>query len=289
MSTIGTDEFTIIIIDDDLPAVQSEIDEVKRYLNGKGITNVKILTYNSGEDIEGILAASTPDMILVDKSLREEDDGLKVVEKAREHSTLIDILLYSAKGFELKDYQEMTHYTSIQIYDDKTFSDQAKTLIDRNLSKWDDIIFLRGVVISRIIEIELKINEIFANYFKITDERKEHFNDLILENSSQSIQGKKLALRAILGINGLDSMWEGISGKLGNLQEHRNRLAHCKPCKQDGKIVLITMGTPKKYDKSTMVQLFADIKDVDSKLGEISEKLNSAIQQQTSMQNSGSS
>jgi hypothetical protein len=277
MSTIGTDEFTIILIDDDLPAVQSEIDEVKRYLNGKGITNVKILAYNSGDDIEKILSASTPDMVLVDKSLREEDDGLKVVEKARDHSPLIDILLYSAKGFELKDYQEMSHYTSIQIYDDKTFSDRAKTLIDRNFSKWDDIIFLRGIVISRIIEIELKINEIFANYFKITQDRKEHFNDLILENTSQSIQGKKLALRAILGINGLSALWEGISTKLGKLQEHRNRLAHCKPCKQDGKVVLITMGTPMKYDKSTMIQLFADIKEVDSKLNEISQKLNSIV------------
>ena len=42
-------------------------------------------------------------------------------------------------------------------------------MINKNLLKWQDVVFLRGMIISKTIELEIKVNEFLATYFEVPD------------------------------------------------------------------------------------------------------------------------
>jgi len=262
MSMIDKKKFTVVLLDDDLKSMDKEKTEIDNYLKDKGLEPEWIMLPD-GKEIEAILEKN-PDLVLIDKNMDEESDGLAVVQKVRQKSELIDILLYSAKGIQEKDFREASKYTAVELVNDKIIADQTQSLIDRNLAKWEDIVFLRGIVISKIIDLELKINSIFGKYFKITGEKEHHFNDLILENSSNSLEGKKKALKRLLQATNNESLYDGL-GKLGYLQQQRNFLAHCK-VDPDNRNWLISMGEPQKFEKKHMLELFQKIKEISDKI-----------------------
>ncbi len=268
MSMIDKKKFIVVLLDDDLKSMTKEQNEIDDYLKGKEL-EPEWITCTNGNEIDKIVGEN-PDLVLIDKNMEDESDGLAVVEKVRQKSELIDILLYSAKGIEQKDFVEATKYTAVELVNDKIIADQAKSLIDRNLAKWEDIVFLRGIVISKIIDLELKMNTVFGNYFQVSDKKAEHFHNLILENSSNSLEGKKKALKRLLASTNNSALYEGLS-KIGDIQQQRNFLAHCK-VDPNNRNWLISLGEPKKFEKTDMVELFKKINEVSDKIEEISKK-----------------
>ena len=279
MSTMN--EFTVILVDDDMPAMNDQIREITQYLKeDKQIDslNFHTISVENELDLEQIDShlEKHVDLVLTDNSMLSDDDGLRLTKKVRDKSILIDILLYSAKPIKEKDYKDLSHYVQIQTHDNKHITDITKNIIDRNLSKWDDVIFLRGIIISESIEIELKLDQILTEFFEIPEEKRRSFEDLILGNFSVSLEAKKIELGAVLRGMGLEELWKGVSGKIGNLQGNRNKLAHGKVDPQDHRKFILG-NSQEVFNKEKMIAISSDIKDIREKLSKIEKKLTPKI------------
>ena len=274
-------EFTVILVDDDMPAMNDQIREITQYLKeDKQIDslNFHTISVENELDLEQIDShlEKHVDLVLTDNSMLSDDDGLRLTKKVRDKSILIDILLYSAKPIKEKDYKDLSHYVQIQTHDNKHITDITKNIIDRNLSKWDDVIFLRGIIISESIEIELKLDQILTEFFEIPEEKRRSFEDLILGNFSVSLEAKKIELGAVLRGMGLEELWKGVSGKIGNLQGNRNKLAHGKVDPQDHRKFILG-NSQEVFNKEKMIAISSDIKDIREKLSKIEKKLTPKI------------
>lgn len=268
---IDKEYFTVVLVDDDLHSMGTQIDDIEVFLKQLGL-KMNLLQDDSGECIATYLNDYPIDVVFTDMSMEQSDDGLRVIDMIRAESDLIDILLYSGKTYKPDDYKQASHYTAVKLVEDKKIVDPAKTLIERNLSKWNDMIFLRGIVISNVIELEIKLNSILAKFFKIPEENKIVFNDLLLENFSITLEGKKKVLKSILEKLGIYNDFKKILEDIEYLQKRRNYLAHCKPDYEKRNLVY-QMGEPKKFEEDDMKKIFSVLKSVDEKLKQVSEKI----------------
>jgi len=270
-------EFTILLVDDDTQSMVGERDQIIKYLEvEKKIKNVKFYEIQvddeSYKDTVKKHLEEHVDMVLADNSMLNPDDGLNLVISIRNEYALIDILLYSTKEITVKDYRDLSLYTQIQIHPEKTITDITKTLIDRNLAKWNDVVFLRGIVISESLEVELKINEILIKYFEIPDDKKISFENLILGNFSVALEAKKAELKGVLKEAGLEDLWTGISQKIQKLQSDRNKLAHGRVDPEN--VIRFILGSSEEtFDKDKMFTIFSNIEEIQEKLSELEKAL----------------
>ena len=249
---IGADkaEFTIVVIDDEIMSVDSQMNDIQEYLKSTHGMKLKQDLHEETFDIVQKINSSA-DIVIIDKNL-DRDNGIRVAKEIRRKYPLLDILLYTAKGVNPKEFQEISTYSAVEVVCDRKFEDRLRTLIDKNLSKWSDIIFLRGAVISRIVELEVEINDVLLDYF--SSAKRQEFCNLFLENKSISLEAK----RTILSKMHTDDMTPFVgANKLSELQNDRNRLAHCKRSADDPN-TLVSMGDPKKIDAEAVKKIFRE-------------------------------
>ena len=255
--------------------MRSIIKNIENYLATKDFArgDIKIYESSTTKNAYEYLNNHNIDMMLVDKNIEKANSGIDIAKKARKDNVVMDILLYSAQNFELTEFRDISRTTTIHTYPDKTITSKVRDLIDYNLGKWDDIIFLRGLIISEIINLELDFNVIFMKYFNINDsKKKEQFNNFILENSANTLEGKKIALKKIVQDNKISINWKSIATDVSYLQCNRNILAHCKTSPDD-RSILIKMGTNQNFKKKDMMNILTKIKSVKKTLSELSNDL----------------
>ncbi len=278
MNVIDREEITILLVDDNLKTMNPQIDEIEQYLKDKKL-RMNLLQDDSGEQVESLLELYPVDIVFTDKKMEHDDDGLQVIRVIRNKGDLIDILLYSGNSVDIQDYRDVSHYTKVMVVESRlSMVDPAKTLIDRYLNKWEDIIFLRGVIISKIIDLELRINEILSNYFNVPETKMQHFHELVLENSSFPFEGKKQSLVKILKKFGIWSEFKKVDEHITFLQKRRNYLAHCKP-DPENRNWLMSMGDPKKFEPSDLEEIYENIDYVNGYFDKISDALQKASSQ----------
>jgi len=260
--------FTIIWVEDKPRAMKSQVDAIKEYLTEKSFQPNVILDADGTQFNKAITDRITIDIVVTDKNLPAPMDGLTVIKTLKKKRRLTDVLFYSAKGFNPDDVRN-EHYGFVDIVEGKEIIEHLKKLVDKNLKRCEDIVFLRGMVLSIIIDLELKVNEFFANYFKINPMLITHFHNYMLENKYNSLAGKKATLQKILKENKLDEEFKGLANRIMNLGEERNFLAHCKtdPAKKN---VLICMGDEQEFSKKR-------INGIIEKVNKISDELDALI------------
>ena len=194
----------------------------------------------------------TTDIVFVDKNLNGTS-GIDVIDSIRRKYLFLDILIYSRANIESDDHARINNYGLVETdHKKEQIVDRLKTLIDKNLSKWEDIVFLRGSVISKIVEIETDINDALMRMFLPSDEsRREKFRDFFLENSAITLEAKKEILRKIT--KGEDRPFS--VKDLEYLQRYRNRLAHCKRSETNPD-VLVTMGEGLEIGRDEIKEVF---------------------------------
>ena len=99
-----------------------------------------------------------------------------------------------------------------------------KKMINKNLLKWQDVVFLRGMIISKTVELEMRVNEFFATYFEVPQTKRGHF-ELMLEGTTMSLNGKKITLKEITKEGEFKEL-RRIHKDVQYVQEERNILAH---------------------------------------------------------------
>ena len=261
---LDKDEFNILAIDDEPDSIGDQMDEIKNYLKDLKLT-LNVITHekNTGflEKIDHRI-----DIIIIDKNMINKDDGIKIVKEIRKEFKLVDILFYTANKLDKDEFKEIISYSLLEIVDGRKFVDRLKTLIDKYLLKWVDIIYLRGTVISRIIETESEINQFLENYF-LTNHPK--FKDFVLENRHVSLDAKKKIMSKIKDYEKVDFIGLKI---LTQLQEKRNLLAHCKRDPNDPHI-LNHMGSGEKFDKEQIYAIFNMANKFSKELDSLRKKL----------------
>lgn len=264
--------FTIIWVEDKPRAMKSQVDSTGEYLKSKNF-EPNIICDEDGKLFQKAIADKIAiDIVVTDKNLPAPMDGLTVIKTLKQKRRLTDVLFYSARGFNPDDVRK-EHYGFVDIVEGKDIADELKKLIDKNLRRCEDIVFLRGIVISMIIDLELRVNEFFVHFFKIPKEYQEHFHNFILENQYNSLGGKVVTLENILNDQGkgLTKELKEIMQDIRGLANNRNLLAHCKADPKN-KNVLICMGKENKFDKNKINKILEKVNSVSEHIDNLNSK-----------------
>lgn len=196
---------------------------------------------------------------------------------------LIDVLLYDVGRIDETTKYDKSLYTKIWTQDGAEFAQRALSMINMGRSKWNDIIFLRGMVISQVVELESYINEVLAAYFgsNMSDKLGKQFTEFILENPTFLLEGRKKVLQRVLASTGRKDQWKSIGSKLSNLQSLRNKVAHCG-VEPDEPNLIISMDKEYKYDRANMRKIIQDARQARLHLIDLAKDIRST---QNSMQN----
>ena len=99
-----------------------------------------------------------------------------------------------------------------------------------------------------------------------------HFEELVLENSLYSLEGKKQTLKGLTKRLGIGEEWSGMDGMLSHLQSTRNKMAHCEVDPDD--INRITsMGKTYHYDRRSMRKILKSARGARRRLERITSVL----------------
>jgi CheY-like chemotaxis protein len=265
--------FTILQVDDKPGAMKGQMKDVEKYLDKKDF-KLELIIDETGETVEETLKTGDVDIVTIDKNLADEDEmsGIDVINVIRNNGFPIDVLFYSAIDFDVDEIHSKTdHYGFVEVVEGKTIVEYLKRLIDKNIKRCQDIVFLRGKIISSVIDLELKINDFFVKYFKIPEKNKIHFNNFILENKYSSLFGKKKTLSMILEENEIKQEFSGLLSKINHIEEQRNLLAHCKTDPRN-KNILISMGEEETFDRKKINSILKKINVVSGQLDDLIEK-----------------
>lgn len=265
------DEFKISMLDDNPDSLSRELDEIESYLNEKYELRLCPVKYVEEYEILDELD-NTTDIAFIDKNLNDDGGGIDVVKKIRKKYTLMDVFVYSRNKIDKDELVQLAPYAGVEVAQEpEQIVDGLKTLIDKNLSKWDDIVFLRGVVISRIIDLERDINNLLMAAFPQNKEMKGKFRDLFLENSQITLEAKKKILRKLEGKS-------FPTNRLQNLQKSRNILAHCKRS-EDNPNILVRMGEDHKFDSVEIKKIFANAESISRDIRQLQKKYQGPTQE----------
>jgi CheY-like chemotaxis protein len=267
--------FTILWIEDNEKVITSQEPAIKKYLEHEGF-DLRLLKDTDGDTYESYLDNESIDIIVTDYNISEDVKGTDVIKNVRNRKLLTDILFYSVMDqiFKKEDiYTQLGHYGLIDICIGKEITDPLIEIIKKNLLRCQDIVFLRGFVISRSVELELQINFFLSNYFKINESQRKEFHDFILESSYVPFAGKKKWMSLILEKNNLktDVEFKGLLNQLDNIVNCRNLLAHCKKSEEDCR-VLCSSGKETKFDKEKLKNLLIKINTVEKQLEKLTKK-----------------
>jgi hypothetical protein len=268
-----SEDFTILWVEDKKSVVDEQIGEIEQYLRELGFKLV-LLYDEEGSEVETFIQENPNiEIIVTDYNISEDYKGIDIIKLVREKEKLIDILLYSVVPEVYNDIEilkKVGHYGFIEFMEGKDVADKLKLIIDKNIRRNQNIIFLRGFVISKVIDLELKLNEFFAEYFKIEVFLREDFHDFVLEGSYLPLEGKKKVLSKVLEKYHLkkDKKFEGMTTKLMEIADYRNKLAHCK-IDPKNPTVLISSGEPCNLNRDDLRKLLKKIEIVSSQLDEL--------------------
>ncbi len=277
-------KFKILWIEDKPSSIDSQKKEIEKFLKEKEF-EPEIEIIDDIENIEKILDEKIKedvDLIVTDNDLKDDGaetfNGLDVIKKIGEEKILVDVLFYSTPSFKEEDVTSFHHF--VEIVDDKTkILEPLKRLIKKNIKRCEDPIFLRGYVLSRVVDLEIELNELFETYFEIKENSKEHFHGFLMENRSFSLFGKSSAFSKLLDKNKEILKDVKLSrSQLDDIADKRNLLAHSKVDLSKPNC-FISMGDQKRFGRDELKELLKKIKEALLEVEKMKKKLKESFQE----------
>lgn len=213
------------MVDDYYVNMDRQVSQIQEFLENEGF-QIDIQKSNNGDEVLEWLKKKPIDLILADKHLPGRD-GKDLIKEIRNNNFTCDILFYS--GVKVSDEEILDlarRFISVEIIRGREIVSIVKKMIKKNIAKWDDVIYLRGIALSEAINMEFKINDFFSKYFKIAESTLQHF-ELVMEGTVSTFEPKRRVLKRIIEFNHWDE-FETIPKEIQEVQEMRNTLAHSK-------------------------------------------------------------
>lgn len=243
-------KFTILWVEDTDDVVTMQEEKIRTFLKNKGF-DLDLIWEKKGNNVESKIQTQSVDLILVDNNI-PGPSGSALIKNIRKHLPLTDIFFYSANKILDKTYKEIGRLGMVQFWEGKRVVSPAKKLIEKSLERYNDMYFIRGYIIARSIELELKMNEFLSSYFKIPTDSLLDFHKYLLENKYNMVIAKKVIIDKILKDYQIKNEFPGLGGILQDIFEMRNKVAHCKVSNEN---TLVSMGDETTINRTEINKL----------------------------------
>lgn len=203
------------------------------------------------------------ELIGCDFSLDSSDveNGFEAVREIQNLRYPTDIVVYGAPDNELKDMEKDIPgwYGSVTVCrDGDKVRDTILSSARKSLVKWLDKEYLRGLIISRTTDVEVKLDELLMGFYEIKDELKGVFGTDILQADLLGF-GKKITIvqKMVKKIPdnsfGVTKNWKTeFNEDIAALSKLRNEAAHGIAGMEYGEFYLINRGEKKIIDKKEL-------------------------------------
>lgn len=250
-----------------------QADAVLRHMKEEGFdTERRVLP--SGTSWDDVFDANEIDILVAGNHPEGTDACIRFARRVIHRNPLIDVLVYGAGEIEPRTRHDRSLYTKIWTHPGTDYAGEAIDMIGMCRRKWGDMIFLRGMVVSQIVDVEAHINGALTAHFGMESStpRGRQFEEYVLENPLYMLEGKKQALVRILRDMSRYDMWSGMGNRISNLQAKRNKVAHCEVDPDDTNAIT-SMGKTYRYGRSEMRGMLRDARLVRQRLLDITDAI----------------
>ncbi len=250
-------KITVVWVEDNKLIFSPNQEELEyKFKQNFGEFELNLIYDADGSLLKKCIKEDDIDILVTDYNLEGDLTGIDLINSIRKEGFLVDVLFYSAQDIDLTDvYRKTDPYGFVEVIKGKdNIADPVLEIIGKNLRRCSDIVFLRGLIISRVIDIEQDINAFFVSYFKIPAPMHNDFYNYVLENKYSSLVGKSVTIDKILKSQQIKGQFKKLSVYMQTLEQNRNLLAHCKRDPAD-RNKLVSMGEGEVYDRQKIKKL----------------------------------
>lgn len=253
---------------------------------------IRFESFSTGQDLLRKLSSSGPreiaELVGCDFSLDAGDlkNGLEAVRKIQEYRYPTEILVYGAPEEYISDIELDVPgwYGSVSACRDRgKVLESIGSAARKALVKWLDKEYLRGLIISRTTDVEVKLDDLLIEFYQINNDMRNHFGIDVLQADLLGF-GKKISIvqRIVKCIPDQDKefgkAWKTeFNNDLSRLSELRNEAAHGIAGIENGEFFLINRGKKKELGRKELAEHFYNAYDAYVKLGKLGTKLKEVI------------
>ena len=178
------------------------------------------------------LKANYVEMVVTDKNIDEDDYGLSLLNYLKEEDFYPEAIIYSNAVLEEKEDLKGWGITFVPNATKDTLISNIRKKLESNSKRFGSQIFLRGVFITKFVDLELEINKFLHRYFlNGVDKTKEHiFDNYLLDSKYNSFENKSIVLCKVVSSDNEYKQHEDskkiTKTRLNNLAIKRNTIAH---------------------------------------------------------------
>jgi hypothetical protein len=237
-------------------------------------------------ELENELKKQNVELVVTDYDLGEDGYDKKVVNAVKRGRPVTDVLMYSGGVIKKEDKEELrNNYGFIEFVENSsTPTDEIWELSKKHLTRFKDLMFLRGLVITNAIELELRINNFLAAYLLMKNEpQKTRVHKVILENHAYPVYAKTIAMGIVFRTELLEEFdgkdksakektVKDFTSKINGLMQTRNNLAHCK-CADGKELTVTTIEGDISYNIGKVNEILNSMREVGERIDILRDKL----------------
>ncbi len=229
------------------------------------------ILFRSGKEliktIESSAGSGIADIVGCDFSLDEDDlgNGEVAVDKIRSLMYPTGIIIYGNSGKNATLEREVHGwYGSITVCkDERGVKDALISLARKSIVRWTDKEYVRGLVISRVSDIEVALDDLLVDFYKVKKDLRYRFEIDVLQADLLGLGKKVTILESLLKqVDDTDATfskaWKKQFGNdMGELIQNRNRAAHgVAGLESDGSFYLVNRGKKKVFSRGELGKHF---------------------------------
>lgn len=189
---------------------------------------VNVEAFEIYESALEFLKANSVDMVVTDNSINGINGGKELIDYLINEDFYPSMIFYSQAEIKNPDKLRKKGITVLPNVKQEVLINNIKKQLKLNSKRFESQTFIRGIFITKFVDLELQINDFLCKYFlngKDKD-KKRLFNDYLLESKYNSFENKSEVLCEMVSSK-YEKYKEKISRrKLTNLATKRNKIAH---------------------------------------------------------------
>ena len=190
-------DYNILWFEDDIKSFNDKKIFIKSILDDFNLNFPEPRHEIDGKNIDTI-NYSKYDLIIADMNLAKQEKAMSLLDKIRKQNIFTEVLFYSSDGEkavrnELANYDIDGAYCSGRNIEDFEF--KAREVIQTIIKKTQDLVNLRGLVMSEVSELDSLMEDIILKYYStknLNSKEWEKFKSKIIKNAQDSLKKRLL-------------------------------------------------------------------------------------------------
>lgn len=178
---------------EDADWLESEIEKLKEKYDDPKV-EFEINSFNSADGVEKIFSTTEIDILLMDWNLKKGSWGNELIDHLRAKGVLCDIIFYSENP---KFDENLKNREGIHTTARKNLGSELYKKIDKHRLLIENVSTMRGHFITSAIDLEVKLNNIIAEFFELNSDKEIFLKENFLEKEFFSFQKKYATVNRI--------------------------------------------------------------------------------------------